>query len=159
MPKNGLTLIELLVTITIIGVLTGFGLASYNSFNKRQVVKGAALNFKNDLRQAQNKALAGEKDCLSGSLDGWYVAFTANNYSFYGHCGGTGGSNFNQTTVNLPDSVSFSPVPSSPILFKVLGQGVNAGQTICLVGFNQKYKISVTVSGEIQDGGFISVCP
>ncbi|MBI4999387.1 type II secretion system protein [Candidatus Gottesmanbacteria bacterium] len=154
MARQGYTLIELLIVFSIIGILLGMGVVAYNDFNKRQTLKGAALNLKNDLRQAQNKALAGEKTC-TGSLDGYEVSFSSTSYNFRAKCGTNYGT---AITTFLPTNVSIANSPS-PFVFKVLGQGVTAAQTICLSGFNKIYKISVTVSGEIKDEGFVGTCP
>lgn len=158
MAKHGYTLIELLIVFSIIGILLGVGIVAYNDFNKRQTLKGAALTLKNDLRAAQNKALAGEKPpggCTV--LDGYEVGFTATGYSFRAKCS-PGPSYGTATTVNLPTGVNLTISPAGSVLFKVLSQGVDAGRTICLSGFNRTYKLSVTTSGELKDEGF-TACP
>jgi len=156
MTKRGYTLIELLVVVSIIGILTGIGVVAYNDFNQKQTLKGGALNVKNNLRFVQNKALAGEKPTGCSVLNGYGVNFPNNaTYEFAAICGGILKPATSFPT--LPNGVTFSPVPS-PITFKVLGQGVGSAQTICLSGFARTYKISVTISGEIQDEGFIA-CP
>ncbi len=60
--KRGFTLIELLVVVAIIGILTGVAIASYNSFNRSQIVQRAALQLKSDLRESENRAFSGLKD-------------------------------------------------------------------------------------------------
>ena len=160
MGKNkGFTLIELLVSITILGILLGIGIAAYNEFNKTQTVKQVALNLKNDLRQAQNKAMAGEKPASGcGVLNGYEVSFTATSYSFYAKCS-PGPSYGTATSGTLPTSVNLAVSPAGPVLFKVLGQGVDTTKTICVTGFGKLYKLFITTSGEIQDGGFVGSCP
>ncbi|TSC53515.1 MAG: Uncharacterized protein LiPW16_372 [Microgenomates group bacterium LiPW_16] len=153
----GYTLIELMVVISIIGLLVGIGVAQYNEFNKNQTLKQAALTLKNNLRQTQNKALSGEKPTsgCTASLSGHKLTFTDNrNYKIVASCG----VDLDVLTgLTLGQNVSKSSGPNS-ILFKVLGQGAEAG-TICLLGFGKRYKISVTVSGEIKDEGFVGTCP
>lgn len=171
MKKNGYTLIELLVSLAVVGILVGIGATSYRDFNEKQTVKGVAQNLKNDLRKVQNKVLAGEKDCRTSfcggtvvgcgndaaekTLDAWLISFSANSYLLYGSCAGT---QFSQTTVNLPPNVSLTAT-QSPLQFKVLGQGLVAEGTNCLIGFGRRYKIVVTTSGEIKDEGFVASCP
>jgi prepilin-type N-terminal cleavage/methylation domain-containing protein len=182
--NSGITLIELLLVIAMIGIITAYGLSSYNEFNKRQTVKGVAQNLKNDLRSAENKALTGEKNCLSttnngcgGSHDGcgndtdnsekaldyWEVSFAGGSYTMTGHC--TGGAppmsvSFGSTQVTMPTNINLTST-ASPLQFLVLGQGVLSAANICVSGYGNryKYKISVTASGEITDDGFVTNCP
>ena len=59
--SKGFTLIELLVVITLFAITSTLITASYLTFEKNQRIKSAAQTLKNDLRFAQNKALAGDK--------------------------------------------------------------------------------------------------
>jgi len=69
-PK-GFSLIELLVVIAIIGILTGGAIAAYSNFNQAQTVRRVALEMKSNLRETQNKAVAGLKhqDCKVDFFD------------------------------------------------------------------------------------------
>ena len=156
LAKNrGFTLIELLLVIAVGAILFTVGLARYNDFNKRQTVKQAAFNLRNDLQSAKTKAFTGNKSSCA-TLDRYRVSFTANNYQTNAVCVSPAGSG-TTTTVPLPAGVSISNSPQ-PIEFKILGQGVETQRTICLFGFNLYYKIIVTTTGEIQDGGFVTSC-
>ena len=142
---QGFTLIELLVVVSIMGILFAIGLATYNEFNRRQTLNQALSTLRNDLRQAQNKALAGEKPAAcTSSLNGYRVDFTANTYSLKAICP----SEQEVKTINLPSNVNFSPVPTA-ILFKVLAQGVDGAQMITLTGFGRSLAITVSSSGDI----------
>lgn len=165
----GFTLIELLVVIGITVLLVGGGIAAYNNFNQNQILSQAAATLKMDLRDAQNRALSGEKDCSvcggadgtcgTGSddkpLDGWYVNFTGSSYRIYGSCGGPppGQSTFGDVSVNLPSELQFSPLPS-PILFKSLTHGTNisGSTTITLrhTASGRTQNVIITSSGEIR---------
>lgn len=178
LSSSGYTLIELMVVIAISAVLLLIGVAKYSDFNKTQTVKQAALKLKSDLREVRNKALAGEKDCTvafcGGStdgcgndtsekpLDGWYINLFSNSYAFYGHCGGTGGTDFSNNSISLPTNITLTwgLAGTNPLIkFKSLGQGVEVARTLCLTGFSKFYKLVITVSGEVQDGGFVVSCP
>ncbi len=142
--KTAFTLIELLVVIAITAVLLGIGWARYIDFDKRQTVKQAAQNLRNNLRLAAGRAINGEKDC-AGTFDGYLLTVSSSNYTVKSKCG----SNYGVvTTVTLPAGVTLSP--TTTILFKALGQGVDAAKTITLSAFGNSETVTVNLSGEVQ---------
>lgn len=175
-PSIGFTLIETLVVVAIMIILIGVGVASYNNFNQNQILSQAASTLVTNLRDAQNRALSGEKNCSSSAcggansicdngvgdkpLDGWYVNFALSSYTIKGHCGGLppAGTDFSIITVNLPSQLEFSapPPPSpNPILFKslTLSTNVPVSTTITLKlqdDPSKLKKITVYTSGEIK---------
>lgn len=142
----GFTLIELLVVVSIIGILFGVGISAYNQFNRRQILTQAAKALKSDFRLAQSKALSGEKpEGCTGSLNGYQVDFpNDSSYNLSALCS----TPVLVKSVPLPQNVTFSSVPT-PILFKVLAQGVNRTQTINLTAFGRTQTVTVTSSGDI----------
>ena len=72
----GLTLIELLVTATILVLLTGGALAAYRSFNDRQILSAAAKETKNNLSMARNWAMTVKKVYCSQTAAGYEVDFS-----------------------------------------------------------------------------------
>lgn len=162
---KGFTLIEILVAITVIGILSGVGIASYQNYNRRQILSQTAQDLANTLRFAQDKALSGEKDCASAycgggdgacdgindkNLRGWYVVISQNQYEIYGYCGDI---KFSSKTTDLSArKITLSPFPNE-FLFKPLGSGVSntGGWTVTLRNVsNNTVVVSVTVTGEIK---------
>jgi len=147
----GFSLIELLVVVTITGILFGVGVAKYTDFNRSQILEQAAQELKNNLRLAQTKAASGEKPVgCTGGLDGYQVSFSLpRTYQIQAKCGGSlvGTPNI----FNLPSVLEFSSLPS-PILFKVLAQGtdLNNDLTISLSAFGKTKTVSVTKQGKIE---------
>ncbi|MBW6441751.1 type II secretion system GspH family protein [Patescibacteria group bacterium] len=82
LPKysKGFTLVELLVTMSIIAIITGGIVPSFTGYIKNQNLKQAQEQFKSDLRTIQNRALTGafSDRQLSGSyVSYWGALFTA----------------------------------------------------------------------------------
>ena len=127
----GYTLVEILVGLTIIGMVFGVGFASFRSFARRQSVSSAIRALKADLRLAQEQALAGKKpdspNCNTPNLlDGYnFVVDSSSQYTIQARC--TGGT-VTIKQVNLDNLTISIPFPN-PILFKVLGQGTNIAGT------------------------------
>jgi prepilin-type N-terminal cleavage/methylation domain-containing protein len=150
---KGFTLIEVVVSVSIALLTTGFIIANYNSYNDIQILKQAALTLKNDLRFVQSKAISGQKPtsgCLQ--LTGWKISFTNTSYSYQPEC--VEGPMDPVTQVKLSPGVTFSPIPSS-FSMNVLTRGTTLPMTtvITLAGSNKSYRLSVNTSGDVSDLG------
>ena len=80
LPKysKGFTLLELLISISIIGIIAGGIIPSFSGYIKNQNLQQAQEQFKSELRTVQNKALTGSLSDLqiSGSYaQYWGVSF------------------------------------------------------------------------------------
>ena len=158
--QKAYTLIEILVVLTIIAILFGFGYISYRDFQRRQALFGAAKVLQGDLRLAQEQALAGYKpDGCTQNLD--YYSFQVvqidvnkNGYNLIANCG-------SQTVtvkgpVTPPPEILISMPNPNPIRFNVLGRGTNAitspATTITLTQSvtNNTVSVVVTPEGEIK---------
>ena len=113
--KNAFTLIELIVVITLFGIVSTLVTASYITFERNQRIRNATQTLKNDLRLVQNKALAGDKgansECpITSTLVGWYVTFDTTQtltYSYAGVCN-TSVLPFSSKTVTFPSGVALN---------------------------------------------------
>jgi len=73
---TGFTLIELIVSISIITMITGLFLADYKSVNQKAVLNAAADQLASDLRLAQSYALGAKKNEKNGNqvpAGGWGI--------------------------------------------------------------------------------------
>lgn len=161
--ERGFTLIEILIVMTIIGILFGVGYASYRDFSRRQTLIGIAKQIQGDLRLAQQMSLSGEKTeaCNGKELSGIGFGITKGTAPPYYRiriiCGYDAAGNYPIfKTYSLPlgftyNESTFSP---NPILFKVLGQGTNipSGQTATLT-IQDPFGNAATVT--IDSGGSI----
>ncbi|QQG41394.1 MAG: prepilin-type N-terminal cleavage/methylation domain-containing protein [Candidatus Woesebacteria bacterium] len=156
---SGYTLIEVLVGLTIIGMLFGFGFASFRDFSRRQAVSGIAKVIQGDLRLAQQQALSGQKPldakCNPPNSLGGYI-FTVNSSSQYSVAANCTGGSVVVKTVDLPSGMTLSTPAPNPIEFKVLGHGTNLVSgaestiTVSQVGISNTFVITITSSGEIK---------
>jgi prepilin-type N-terminal cleavage/methylation domain-containing protein len=150
------TLIEVLVSLTIVGILFGFGYASYRNFSRRQALAGVVKQIQGDIRLTQQMALSGQKptDLSCGTLDGMRFEITPPvTYGLRAQCDGAAGYSFKE--VILPGDITITAGSTNPIIFKVLGQGTNLpaeGVTITLnqTGTSTPAYVYVTQVGEIK---------
>src|SRR5437762_5518928 len=75
--KKGYTLIEILVGLSIIGILFAVGYLNFRDYARRQAVVAASRALKSDLRLAQEQALAGQKPTGCGTLNGYQLNITS----------------------------------------------------------------------------------
>ena len=158
----GFTLIEILVSMTIVGFLFSFGYASFRDFSRRQALAGVVKQVQGDLRLAQQKALSGEKPanvaCTNpGNTLNAYNFFrsSASAYTIQADCSGSPTAVLVKT-VNLPTGITIAlsgVTPLNTIKFKVLGNGTNgtpATITLTQAGVPNPQFIIVTAGGEIR---------
>lgn len=157
--QKGYTLIEILVGLTIIGLLFGVGYANFRGFSRRQAVLAAVKIMQGDLRLAQEMALAGQKPadakCDSpNTLNGYNLNIvSASEYKIEANC--TGGIVTVKDVILSSDLSVSTPVPN-PITFNVLGNGTNipSGQNssidIAQTGTGNKSTLTLTSGGQIQ---------
>ena len=132
--RRGFTLVEMIVALSVITLIFGLGLTTYQNFFKRQIVEQVALSLISDLQLEKDKALSGEKpsgwcDGAGETLLGWRLDLTTSGYSVLPACSsGVDGAVFKSVT--FPAGISAAS--PAQILFKVLGQGVNGDYTIIL---------------------------
>jgi len=161
MRVKGYTLIEILVVLTVIGILFGVGYASYRNFSRRQNLVGLAKQIEGDLRLAQQMAMSGEKpaECDGYPLQGVRFGITTSspfNYKIRTVCG----PNPNDLPVikeyYFPDGISFdfTNFQTNPVIFKVLGEGTNipSGATDQLI-IKDQFGNTATIT--IDSGGSI----
>ena len=154
--RLGYTLIEILVGMSIIGLIFSFGYISYRDFARRQSLLGSARRLKADLRLAQEQALAGKKPssvaCTGeGSLNGYdfYVDSTTS-YIIQANC--VGGL-VDEKVVEVSSEISLVAVPNR-FTFKVIGKGTSlsgsATITLTQIVTGNTQIITVSPEGEIK---------
>lgn len=148
----GYTLIEILVGMSITGLIFSFGYASYRDFARRQSLLGSARRIKADLNLAREQALSGKKPSnaacsAEGALNGYdfYVDSTTS-YVIQANC--TGGL-VDDKTVEINSELILTSAPNR-FTFKVIGKGtsLSAPATITLTQAATENIQIITVSPE-----------
>lgn len=118
--KKGFSLVELMVTITIVGIMVSFGVSAYARGRDRQEGRAAGEQIIGFLTENQKKANIGDEDC-SGSIKGTYtgqsITFSGTTITATSSCSIASGT---------PESITIAGISSmtgSPIKFKPLSQG------------------------------------
>lgn len=152
--KKGYTLLELIISVTIIVVVFTIGLANYQSFARRQTLVGATAKIRTDLRLVQELALAARKPegGVCDSLEGVKIRNTSPTmYEVTAVC--KSGEYDVGMPHDLTDKYRGIRVSNFNILFKILGQGVDTDTDINIVVTNEltseTRQITITKGGEI----------
>lgn len=111
--QSGFTIIEMLVSIAIVGAISGLFLANYQGTNKTAKLVGAAQKLVSDIRLAQNFCL-GLKKVSASEPGGWgiYAVAGASSYIIFADLD----ENYNYdigeeySVVDLPENVSIRSI-------------------------------------------------
>jgi type II secretory pathway pseudopilin PulG len=156
--KKGYTIVELMITVTIVIVLVSFGFSAYTNAQERQAGQAAAERIMGILKENQQAAAIGKKDntkCIDGFL-GQQVTImaTSNRITTQGLC-----TEGNDDLIELTISgITFENGTSQVILFKPLSGGVDLGGPselfINFTGISElSYRIRLTTAGTIEYQG------
>lgn len=151
----GFTLVELLIAISILATLLGAGLASFNTFNRRERLKQSALTLKSTLRLAQAKAISVEKPA-AGCTDfvGMRISFTLNSYAMGHECSPEGLVGSGDTVV-FSGGIIFSPIPSDfTFMTRTNTINIDTAESITIINGSESYNITVSPNGSVNDEGF-----
>jgi len=119
--EQAFTLIELMISISIMAILGSLSIAGFNSFNQVQVLKTSTAEVATMLDLARSRAQSQIKPpglCSStNTLGGYLVKIVSNkNYALFLRCSGSGASTdvlVSEENRNLPSGLVFSsPVPA-----------------------------------------------
>lgn len=159
--KNGFSLIELLVVISIMMLVVGGGIATYMNFNEKQTILEATNQLKSYLLQAQGNARNGVINSCTNPLLGYRVSASAlvvpasitiqeicDNGTLTGSVGST-------NTQELSKGISVS---SFSVTYKVLHGGISESGNeinVTVSGNNLNYQFKINKGGELTTGEWI----
>jgi len=171
-PSLGFSIIELMVVISIIGIMSGLMFANYRQGERDTALEYAAQQMAQDIRQAQNLSLAGPKDTYGYGI---HIEKSESEYFIYGD---EGIKNKTHQYNNIDDekvspySILLSPniiindittnptstiadiffAPPDPVTY-INGSNISNGEAkieICLVITNKCKTITVTTAGRVE---------
>ncbi|MEK7526575.1 MAG: prepilin-type N-terminal cleavage/methylation domain-containing protein [Patescibacteria group bacterium] len=157
MDKNGYTLLEILITISILAATFAAGYTGFREFSRRQAVNSVVNSVKSDLNLTQKQALDGKKPptCDGGLINYAFQVTSSNTYTISAKCT----NSVLIKSVTLPSGITINPTPSpNPIEFKTIGQGTNitaspasnyATFTILNSQINYSSQITIGSNGEV----------
>ncbi len=154
--RAGFTLIEMLVSILVIGALVGGGIAAYSRIVNKQAVINAGGEFVGVMRDIQKRAQSGQKpvgcrEPVPGQvLEAWsMVRVSDSKYMVGAECG-----EFQQEEVfELAEGIRFVSWPGGDkISFAVLtGEAIVSGEVVLEDdGGDHTYQISVSNAGGVE---------
>lgn len=165
MNHRGFTILEILITITIMSLFMGGAFVGFSNFSKKQKLTAAGENLKNILRDVESRVTNGEMDCSvcdctssGGISEGWWVDFTARAY--YGMCLNKDRETVEHSrkTFELSPDIVIAPQIAPPLHFRPSPAGVDNAGRICLSHPDLSglyYRLDVESSGNITDTGVL----
>lgn len=146
------TLVEMMIVISIVAVLLGFGLSAYGQARQRQIGQTASEQIISLLQESQTLASIGSKDC-SGKYIGQQVTLSGSTLTTQALCETSSGAQ----TATVISGITFDS--SLTLIFNSLTRGITleAGapsQTITFTTTSQlTYQIFLSSTGTIQYQG------
>ncbi len=137
--KKGFSLLEILVVISIIGIMTGAMVSSLGQSKNQQALKSAASEVVAAIRETQNYALTGKN--AGGSCNNYTFTYSGNSYNV----SNGSGCGINDS-YQLRNNVTFNN--SSSITFTA-PHGNTAGATIILSNDSHSINICISDTGMI----------
>lgn len=163
MPKKssqskGFTLIELIVTTTIIALIATYGFSSYRRTQQKQSLRAAGEKIEQRLIEIQKQVDIGSKEC-TGKLEGYRVTMenSSNQIQTVEVCE-TNTNTLSPTTISEATFTS----PTTIIFFNTLTKGLKIEQptgsdqatiTFTTEGYNAEGSLTVNEPGVIEYQG------
>jgi len=147
--QEGFTLIEILIVLSLIGLLTSLGMASYSSYNATQIVASNASNVETLLTEAHSQAISQviPASCGSNTLSGYEVDVTLNGqiYTLSAVCG----SKQLISTNTLPPQVTFANGSTASVVFNAETGIISNPSAIIITGYGQTHTVSINTTGDV----------
>ncbi len=152
--KHGFTLIELVISITVIATLSTIGIAAFVSQSKASALQSGAAEFYSVLNVAKSRAMSQVKPdnlCIGRTLEGYSVIIdSTTTFKLYVNCGG---NEFLISSGKLPANITFASSPDTTSInffFGVLTNNVQGSGKVTIRGYGNSKVLDIDGAGNIK---------
>ncbi|MCL4354300.1 prepilin-type N-terminal cleavage/methylation domain-containing protein [Patescibacteria group bacterium] len=153
--KNfGFTLIELIISLTVIATLSIIGIAAFVNQSKVSALQSGAAEFYSVLNVAKSRAMSQVKPdnlCIGRTLEGYSVVIdSTTTFKLYVNCGG---NEFLIKSGKLPTNITFASSPdttSTNFFFGVLTNSVQGAGVVTVKGYGNSKVLNIDGAGNIK---------
>ena len=146
--RAGFTFIELLVSVAILMILMGGGIAAYLNFSDKQKVVQSGADVAFLARAAQKKARVGDKPAGCTRLNAYEFQIPSNGVIVLRAV--CTNATVETQRLTLPSGVTITG--GSTVQFFVLHGGASSNQTIVVSGGGTTYTFTIGTGGDISEG-------
>jgi prepilin-type N-terminal cleavage/methylation domain-containing protein len=163
--QKGFTLIEIVITVAIIGIASTVVLAGLGGGRAEREVEASAREFASVVREAQNYALTGRQLTSNTDPCRYQVGWSGSQYSltyFYAPAGGScaAPASPTPTTYALKGGVAFSSAGSAYYRPPHAANDISGSKLVVLTKNGSYHSVCLYGNGRVLDqAGQLSVCP
>ena len=151
----GFTIIELIVSIAIIGTMAGIFFANYHDGGIQTDLNGAVQKLASDIRLAQNFSLGTKEFGSITPKGGWGINFNKDSQEYFIFADDNGNYTYNESNnekynvIKMPANITISSLKVSDSIVFTEGNAVNSADIVFLPPDPQTY-INASTNQNIQ---------